>query len=266
MDATQTDLHYRGVLQGWGAGTTCEIGNELMMVLEVDTQNKIATVTRGFLSTAETHAINDLIFLQPRVHAADVLDLFNDCLEDLFGRELYKVGTSEVTYDPGAIGYAIPADAVEVLRVDALKDPSSGYWESIFDWFEVDNTDLSDFSTGRALMMRVSLPPGAFRVIYASPFVSLVTPADELDNHSGLRPYMFDLLFYFAMSRLMADLERSRSQMDTAQNHQRAQDTPPFLALRTGEWYQARYLDRIRIAQTHQAKEVRKARGTGYGS
>jgi hypothetical protein len=77
---------------------------------------------------------------------------------------------------------------------------------------------------------------------------------------------MTDLLFYFAMNRLMVDSERGRSQMKSAQSHQRAQDTPPFLALRTGEWYQARYNERIISARSHLIREVKRIRGTGYGS
>lgn len=266
VDADDDQISYRGILQGWAPGTRVEIDSELMLVTEVDTVNKVATVERGWLSTAAAHAQGAPIFLNSRITASDVLELFNDCLEDLFGLDLYRVAAVEMDYDPSAIGYELPAEAVEILRVDALKDSMAGYWEPIYDWLEVDNTNLSDFSTGRAVMMRVALPPGGFRVIYSMPFNRISSSDDDLEVDVGLRPYMFDLLFYFAMNRLMVDLERGRSQVESAQNHQRAQDSPPFLALRTGEWYQARYLDRVRTARAHQAKEVKKVRGTGYGS
>lgn len=267
IDANDTTVSYQGIVAGWGPGTRIEIGQEILLVTEVDTSNQVATVVRGWLeTTAESHVVNSPIFIGPRVYRSDVLDLFNDCLDDLFGRGLFQVGSYEVTYNPQYIGYEIPADANEIIRVDALKDTFTKYWEPVFDWFEMDNTDTDDFSTGRAIMMRVAMPMSTFRVIYTKPFTRLDSEADDLEADAGLQSYMTDLPYYFAMNRLMVDLERHRSQIESAQGHQRAQDTPPFLGLRTGEWYQARYLDRIQTAMNHQARENRRAIGTGYGS
>jgi hypothetical protein len=168
-------------------------------------------------------------------------------------------------YDPGVIGYALDADALKVLRVDGELDFASFYWEPLRDWIQVQQAS-SDFATGQSIQVRVALPGGALmRVTYTKMFGSIVDETTDLEA-IGLRPYMMDLPYYFAMNRLMVDEERHRSQIEAAENHQRAQDTPPFLALRTGEWYQARYEDRVMSARKVLRDEVKVQVGTGYGT
>lgn len=268
MDDSQATLTYTGVLSGWGASTIAEVEGELLLVMENDATSKVATVVRGWLGTTPAaHAQNTPIYLNPRMLRSDVLDLINDCLDDLFGRDLYAIDTKSVSYSSGLIGYDLDVDAIEIIRVDALKDSSSKLWEPVHDWELLDNQDPTEFASGRAIMLRASLPFGStFRVTYAKPFTALSDESEDLEADAGLRPYMTKLPFYFAMNRLMVDSERSRSQMKSAQSHQRAQDSPPFLALRTGEWYQARYNDRIATARNHLRREVHRVRGTGYGS
>lgn len=264
---SDTSVSYTGILSGWGRSTIAEIEGELLLVLETDTTNNIATVVRGWLgTTAAAHAINTPIYLNPRMMRSDILDLINDCIADLFGKDLFAVETLQIDYSGSKIGYDLDADAISILRVDAQTDSDSSLWEPIYDWELVDNAP-SEFTSGRAIMMRAALPFGAsFRVVYSKPFVQLADETEDFETDALLRPYMTKLPYYFAMNRLMVDSERGRSQMKTAQSHQRAQDTPPFLALRTGEWYQARYNERIISARAHLNREVKRVRGTGYGS
>lgn len=269
VDTTVTSISYSGIIDdaGWAPGTTIEIGSEMMMVLEVDTNNNVATVSRGFLSTAVSHNANDLIFINPRTVRSDVLDLFNDAFTDMFGEgDLFAVDAQTFTYDPTLIGYPLPVEVVEILRVDALKLDFAKYWEPVRDWLEIDNADPNEFANGKAIMLRTALPPGEFRVIFSKAFNPLTDESEDLEIDVGLRPYMLDLPFYYAMNRMMVDLERQRSQIESAQSHQRAQDVPPFLAIRTGEWYQARYADRLKAARSILMKEAKKDRMTGYGS
>lgn len=266
MDASTTSLTYKGFLPNWGEGVRVEIGSETMLVIEDDSANRKATVVRGWEGTPTTHSTDDPIYVNPRIYRSEILELINDSLEDMFGRDLFAVGSQEIEYDPSLIGYNLADEAVEILRVDGLKDDSAKYWEPIGDWLEMDNADTGDFSSGKAIMLRTALPPGAFRIVYSKPFIRVADETKDLEGDAGLRPYMTDLPFYFAMGRLMVDLERHRSQIDSAESHQRAQDSPPFLALRTGEWYKARYEDRVLIARSHLTKEVKRARFTGYGS
>lgn len=266
VDASADQIQFTGILSGWGPGTLAEIESETVLVKEVDQTNKIATVVRGYLSTAAAHSLNTPIYLNPRMYRNDILDLFNDAIEDMFGKDLYAIDTQEIVYNPAIIGYGLNADVEQILRVDGLKNPDARYWEPTHDWLEVDNARVSDFPNSKAVMMRVALPPGSFRVVYAKRFTRIAAETDDLEANVGLRPYMTDLPFYYAMSRIMVDSERRRSQMETAQSHQRAQDSPAFLALRTGEWYQARYNDRVNVARASLLKETKKTIGAGFGS
>jgi hypothetical protein len=239
-----------------------------MLVAEVDTANRVATVVRAWLNSAiSSHSVGEPIFIEPRMWRSDILDLINDCLHDMYGRDLFAVDTVEILYNPSQIGYDLANDAARIIRVDALDDTASGYWKPLSDWYLSDGMDVGDFPSGKALISRVSLPFGAvMRVKYAKAFLPLTTEADDLEADAGLASYMVDLPFYFAMNRLMVDAETRRSQMEMAQNHQRAQDVPPFLALRTGEWYQARYEDRVKTAAKRLNDENRRVNTTGYGS
>ncbi len=267
LDASEVTLTYLGLLSGWGTTTVIEIDSELFLVTSVDTTGKVATVVRGWLNTTKaTHLVDAPIYINVQMMRSDILDLLNESIGDLVSHDLYGVGTEEVTYDSAKIGYDLDALVLTVLRVDAQTDSAASLWDPVFDYYLVDNAP-TEFASGKAIMLKSSLPFGAlFRVVYSKAFIDLVDETSDLEAVSGLAPYMTDLPFYFAMSRLMVDAERRRSQLKGAVNHQRAQDSPPFLSLRTGEWYQARYLDKINTSRARLRMETRRPQGTGYGS
>lgn len=268
IDNNQNSLTFLGFLPNWGPGTRIEIGTETILVTAVDTTTNTATIVRGWLDTTPVaHLANDPIFVNPRLYRSDILELVNEAMDDMYGQDLYAFDAQELTYASGQIGYALDAGAVDILRVDAQKDANANYWDPVHDWTEMDNASSADFTNGKAIMLRAALPFGArFRVVYSKPFVPATSETDDLEAVSGIRPYMKDLPYYYAMHRLMADEERHRSQMEKAENHQRGQDTPAFLALRTGQWYQARYEERVRIARAHLMKEAKKSKASAYGS
>jgi len=249
-----------------GKGSILEIDTELLFITEWDQTNKIATVIRGWMGTTVTsHSLSAMITVNPRVLRSDVLDLFNMCLIELYPA-LVKVDTQDLTYDSDVIGYALDADADRVLAVYGRVGSAAGNWEKMRDLEKLSNMPIAYFATGQALMVRSALPLSApIRVIFSCPFTKLSSEAGDLEATAGLQDYMTDLPYYFAMSRLLVGKEIDRSQIAAAQAHQRAQDVPGFLALRTGEWYQARYDDLKRICQARQRVEVSRITGGGYG-
>ena len=242
MNSSTTSLVYSGILPAWGPGTVVEIEQELMLVQSVDTSLKTATVVRGWLNTtAATHAASSVIYVNPRVSRDDILDLFNDCLTAIFPT-IYKVSVQTHTYDSSTIGYNMPSDTSKILSVQYQVNSNAEQWEHIGDFELLSNMNTSDFSGGNAVMIRKALPSAAsIRVVYASPFTRFTAEANDMTSAVGLQDYMTDLLFYFSLNRLMVQEELENTQKKNAQSHQRSQESPSFLSVRTGEWYQARF-------------------------
>lgn len=242
MSNSTTSLSYMGILPAWGPGTVAEINQELMMVQTVDTTLKTATVIRGWLgTTAVAHTANVPIYVNPRVSRADVLDLFNDCLTAIYPR-VYKTSTTTATYSNNTIGYNMPANTSKVITVQYQVNSNASQWEHIGDYELIQNLDTSDFAGGKAIMIRKSLPSAAsIRITYSEPFTRFTAETNDMTSVVGLQDYMTDLLFYFSMNRLAVQEELENTQKKNAQSHQRAQESPPFLSVRTGEWYQARF-------------------------
>ena len=242
MNNSTTSLTYTGILPAWGPGTVIEVEEELMMVQTVDTTLKTATVIRGWLgTTAASHNSNLPIYVNPRVSRDDILNLFNDCLTAIFP-SLYKVSTTTASYSTNTIGYNVPSDVSKILSITYQLNSTAEQWEQIGDYELVQNLATSDFAGGNAVMIRKSLPSSAsIRITYASPFTRFTAESNDMTSHAGLEEYMTDLLFYFSMNRLMVQEELENTQKKNAQQHQRAQESPAFLSVRTGEWFQARF-------------------------
>lgn len=263
--SSDNSLVYSGISPGWAASTMVEIDSELILVRENDPANNTATVVRGWLgTTVAAHAANSPIYISPRILRSDILDLINDCLDDLYGRDLFAVGVAELTYGAMDALYEIPADASRILRIDAERDTMESFWAPVHDWYKMDNAPTG---TGNAVVLRAALPQGcSLRVVYTKAFEPVELESDDLEAVSGIKTYMVDPIFYFAMNRIMVSEEIKRSQIQSAQNHQRAADVPAFLSVRTGEWYQARYEDRVRSARKRLMDENRRVNVGGYGS
>lgn len=251
-----------------GQGSIIQINEEYVLVTDYDgTGPMTLTVKRGWLNTtAGTHAQNDPVYVNPRVLGVQVIDLINECL-DLMYPNLYAVDNTDLIYSGNTIGYNLPTNLNRVLRVDYESDSASSAWNELLDWDYKDNADTSVFSNGKALMVRGAMGNGAkIKVVYSKSFTRVATAADDLIAVAGLSEYMTDLLFYYAMARLLSLEEIDRSDASGAASHQIAQDVPPFLALRTSQWYDSRYADLL-VKATARLKVDTKPRTAagGYG-
>lgn len=264
-----TTLEFSHIVPSWGPGVIVEMGSELILVLTVDENDHSANVVRGWLNTTPApHAENTAIFIAPRIFRGDVINLINDCLLDIYPRVFATGQTELIDYNSRIIGYELPGDVDDVLAVYGEVNGKANEWTPLADWEYLDHQAIEAFTSERALMLRVSLPSNArFMANYSRPFGTVANENYDLEsNDVGLRPYMVDLPFYYAMSRLMIDEEKQRSQIDSAQAHQRSVDVPAFLALRTGEWYKARYEERLVRCMETQKYEAHRLRLAGYGS
>lgn len=251
-----------------GPGSLLEIDQEVVQVTSVARDTRVATVVRAALgTTAVAHLDNATVVIDPEFFRIEAFDMINECLRDVYPK-IYQIGAEAVTYNSSLIGLNLPTlDGGYPLAVQAQVDSTSKNWEFLADWQYMPQADTGDFAQGKALMLRVSLPSNAkIRVLYPKPFTALATETDDLIINAGLKDYMLDLPYYYIVGYSMPSREINRSQSQAAENHQRSQDVPGFLALRTGEWYLARYTDKLEEARRRLLEELRHIRRTGYGS
>lgn len=268
-DGSGTAVLVDDVLPNIGVGSIIMIDAELMFVSAVSSTTPMTlTVVRGWLdSVAVAHnAVGLPVFVNPRVLRQDVLDFMNECLHIIFPT-VYKVTTVEKVYASADIGYDLVSTLQDIIAVNVEMDADAKYWKPIGDYKFIPNANTTSFPSGKAVMVRVSLPTGALiRVTYSEPFTQIATEADDLESALGLADFMTDLPFYYAMSRLMAIEEVERSDSKSASSHQRAQDVPGFLALRTGEWYKTRYDDLLENSANRLTEANKPTILSGYGS
>lgn len=257
-----------GSVDSVGPTSLIELEQELIQVLSVDRTSRSIEGVRGALgTTAASHSSGVAVYVDPEFLRVEALDMVNECLRDLYPT-LYQIGAEPLSYNSSQIGLNLPTlDGGYPLAVQAQVDSTAKNWEFLADWQYMPEADTTDFAQGKALMLRVSLPSDAkVRVLYPKPFTPLTVESEDLVSDAGLKDYMLDLPYYYIVGYSMPDREVNRSQSLAAENHQRSQDVPGFLALRTGEWYLARYNEKLEEARRRLLEELRHIRRTGYGS
>ena len=111
------------------AGATLEVGTELMYVFDVATDGTV-TVQRGYKgSTAAAHSSGDLVTINPKFPAYQVLDALNHELRDLSSPQngLFQIKTVELTFDTAKDGYDMTGVTDDILSVYQItfSDPGS---------------------------------------------------------------------------------------------------------------------------------------------
>ncbi len=270
IDTVQTDPIVNDFLPSIGVGSIVQINDEYMMVTATSGTGPMSlTVVRGWLgSTKASAADGDAVYVNPRVLGTEVFDFINECLDQLYPRIFVVDTDTSLTYSGTIIGYELPANVGFMIRVDGEMDSVAKWWKELKDIRYIPQADTTDFPNGKALMLHASMPKSnKIRVIYAKPFTRVAATSDDLEAVGGLQTYMIDLPYYYAMHKLMAIEEVDRSDSSGASSHQRAQDVPDFLALRTADWYKARYRDLLENARTRQQFEVKRGLNVGgYGT
>ncbi len=264
----QTDPAVTDFLPSIGKGSIIQVGDEYMLVTATTgTGPMTLTVVRGWLgSTAATAADKDPVYVNPRVLGDEVLEHVNECLDHMFPT-IFVPDVKTFTYNASLIGYDLASNVGLVYRVDGELDATANYWAELKDVRFLPDADTTDFPSGKALIVHASMKQSSkIRVLYGKPFTN-VTSAQDLETDGGLKDYMTRLPFYYAMAKLMPIQEVNRADSSGASSHQRAQDVPPFLALRTGDWYNARYRDLLVSARVRQRFETKPGYGIGgYGT
>ena len=264
LNNSQTDVNLNDFLPNVGSGSIIQINDEYMLVTATTgTGPLVLTVERGWLESPKTtHTDKDPVYINPRVLGDEVLEHINECLDTLFPN-LFVSDVFNTTYNASNIGYDLVAAIGVIIRVDGQMDSTAKLWRELKDYRFLPQADTTDFPSGKALMLHAAMSQGSkIRVMFGKPFTN-VTAAQDLETDGGLKDYMTRLPFYYAMAKLMPIQEVIRSDSSGAASHQRAQDVPAFTALRTGDWYNARYRDLLASSRVRQQFEVKRGYGVG---
>ena len=190
------------------AGATVELDLELMYVWSVDTATKTATVQRAMNGTAaSSHASTAIITVQPRFPQFSILKALNQDLYDLTSPAvgLYRIANVNLTVAQGVVGYDFLAPgyiAAHELHYEVTT--SAKQWKRIDDWRVIENADLTDFASGRAMMISdiYALIGTTVKVTYKRDFSQLTLVSDNITSVTGMPAEMHDLPPLGALIRL----------------------------------------------------------------
>lgn len=234
LDATETVVSFSlpsASPAGVVAGVTIEVGSELMYVFSV--VSGAATVRRGYRgSEAATHAIGDLVTINPKFPAYQILDAVNHELRDLSSPQhgLFQVKTVEVTFNAAQDGYDLAGVTDDILSIYQVtySDPGSEASEPAITEFSLRrNRNTSSFASGYGLILHSDAWPGeTVRVLYKTGFTPLTDSTTALST-TGLHSEGYDLPALGAALRLMSSRPIRREFLDEQGSSRMSEEVPP---------------------------------------
>lgn len=220
-----------GIVPGVVAGATIEVGTELMYVFSVSGGQ--ATVMRGYKgSTAQIHAANALVTVNPKFPAYQILDALNHELADMSSPQnnLFQMKTVEFTFSAAQDGYDLTGVTDDILSIHQVtyEDHGSESAEPMIGaWSLRRDRNLSLFPSGYALVLHENAMSGQpVRVMYKTGFTP-VTDASTALSTTGLHSSAYDLPVIGAALRMMAARPIRREFLDEQGSSRRADEVPP---------------------------------------
>ena len=186
------------------AGSTIEVGSELLHVQAVDSGSSTVTFSpfgRGYRgTTAAAHDLNDRLAVSPVVPRFVVERAVDDAVRGTWP-QLFGVSTTEFVYTAAKSTYSLPAGAVKVLAVSWDTLGPTEEWTPVRRYRVDANADPTDFASGSSLSIYDPIVPGrTVRVVYThqpAPFTS-----GEQFTDTGLQDSAQDVVRYGAAYRL----------------------------------------------------------------
>ena len=258
LDTSATSVSFAlptAVVPGVVAGATIEVGTELMYVFAVSDAG-LATVKRGYKgSEAASHSSGDLVTVNPKFPAYQILDAINHELRDLSSPQhsLFQIKTVEVTFDTAQDGYDLTGVTDDILSIYQVtySDPGSEASEpAITDYAFRRNRNTSSFASGYALNLHSDAWPGEkVRVLYKCGFTALASSSTALST-TGLHAEAYDLPALGAALRLMSSRPVRREFLDEQGSSRSAQEVPPGAVSASMRDLRALRMDRINAEAT----------------
>lgn len=180
-----------------------EIDDEIMYVNHAENGTiYVPPWGRGFKGTTpSTHAAYSAVWVAPTWPRATVARELNNTIKavypDLFGVDTFDLVSSSATWQ-----YPVPSDVERILAVEWRWNVPNG-WETMRAWEMVHSAQVSDFPTGKAILLGDAIPSGAnVHVTYAKVPVALTSQA-ALFTDSGLPASSRDVIILGTASRLL---------------------------------------------------------------
>lgn len=280
LDASVTSVSFAlpsAVVPGVVAGATIEVGTELMYVYSV-TGAGLATVQRGFRgSVAATHSAGDLVTVNPKFPAYQILKELNNELLDLASPSsgLFQMKTAEFAFDASVNGYDLSGVTDDILEVHAVTWSDSGSENqepAMRSWSLRRDRDTDDFASGYALVLYSEAESGrTVRVQYKTGFAALTDSSTALST-VGLHAGAYDLPPLGAALRMMSTRPIRREFLDEQGFSRRAEEVPAGAPSASMRDLRALRMERVnaeasRLAQQYPRSWNRagSAQSGGYG-
>lgn len=248
VTAGDTSLTLSFDLTGIAEGSVLGIELEEVHVWAVNTSTKVASpVERGWnSSTAAAHAINSLVFVNPKFSWYRILRAINDELRSLSSQGLFRMKTVDRTYSATVQGYDLAADFLSMYQVNADTPGPDKSWPTLDSWKVVRNASPSEFSSGFGLILYDAAHPGqGLRIQYKAAFSALSSLSDDLTTVSGLRAEAADIVEMGAALRLAAGRPIKRSSTENQGDTRRAEEVSTTDVLQAPGRLSALYKERV---------------------
>jgi len=241
-----------------------EIDDELVYVSSIDGSTAtVPTWGRGYRqSTAAAHTSGAAVRVNPQWPRSVIAREINNTVRGLYP-SLFAPKTTEITVDSTEWQYEMPADAERILALDWKWTTTQ--WISARSFELLSSTNLTDFTTGKAIALGDPIPSGATcRVTYAARPTAMSTGAQVYATQTGLPASSKDVVILGTCARLLPWIDTARAVVDTAEAMamagNRATGISVQIAASLQKRYEARLAEEVRALNTTYRPRVHNIR------
>jgi len=231
-----------------------EVGNELMLVTNFNTQTGTVNIAAGLNgrgvenTTATTHAINDIITMDPDFPMQRITEAINQTIQATYP-DLYQMKTFEFPKTAARYEYQMPVDMEDIVRVTCdtigpskVKFPSQSWRFNP----QAQNDPVAGLTTGKTLEIMDFIVPGrTIHVVYSLAPGTLVNDSDDYFTTVGYAERTVDMVMYGATARLLSGVEAARLQQKSVESTERAPLVPTGAASNASQYFWKMYNDRL---------------------
>lgn len=245
VDSTSVSRVNRGLV---------EIGNELMLVNTYNSSTGTVSIAAGTTgrgrenTTATTHAINDIITMDPDYPQQRITEAINDTIQATYP-DLYVMSTFEFPKLAARYEYPMPADSEDIVRVTVDTIGPSRVWFPSQAWRynpQASTQPIDGSATGKSIQIMDFIVPGrTIHVIYSKMPGYLTNDSDDYETVVGYPLRTVDMIQYGAVARLLSGVESARLQQKSIESTERAPLVPTGAASNASQYFWGMYQKRM---------------------